>query len=211
MRLHGYWRSGAAYRVRIGLNLKGLAYDHVPVNLLEGEQAAPAYRALNPLALVPTLEAGGLALTQSLAILEWLDEIHPQPPLLPGAPADRAIVRAMAAIIACDTAPLNNLRVLSRLRTDFAADEQQVAGWIRPWIAGGLGALEAMAVRHAGRFLFGDTPGIADCCLIPQLYSAARFEVDLTPYPSLLRVRANADALEAFAEAHPSRQPDAPA
>ena len=210
MRLHGYWRSSAAYRVRIALNLKGLAYDDASVNLLQGAQAAPAYRALNPLALVPTLEADGLILTQSLAILEWLEEIYPQPPLLPHGAADRAVVRSMAALIACDVAPLNNLRVLNRLRDEFGADDDKVGQWIARWIEDGLAALEALAGPHAGRFLHGDEPTLADCCLVPQLYSADRFDVDLEPYPALTHIRANAEALTAVAAAHPSRQPDAP-
>ncbi len=209
MRLHSYWRSTAAYRVRIGLNLKGLAYEQVTHDLRVGAQASDAYASINPQKLIPSLEANGLVLTQSLPILEWLEETHPEPPLLPRAAGDRAVVRAMAAMVAADIHPLNNLRVLAELRGAFSADEAQVSGWIAHWIGAGFSALETMIERHGGRFAFGDTPTLADCCLVPQAYSAERFAVDLAAYPRLVAAVQAARSLEAFAAAHPSRQPDA--
>ena len=209
MRLHSYWRSTAAYRVRIGLNLKGLAYEQVTHDLRIGAHSTDTYASINPQKLIPALEADGAVLTQSLAILEWLEETHPDPPLLPGAPAERAVVRAMAATIAADVHPLNNLRVLAELRGRFGADETQVSGWIAHWIDAGFTALETMIGRHGGRFAFGDTPSLADCCLVPQVFSAERFGVDLTPYPRLVAAADQAKALDAFAAAHPLRQPDA--
>jgi maleylpyruvate isomerase len=209
MQLHSYWRSTAAYRVRIALNLKRLGYQQVTHDLRAGEQASGAYAAINPQKLVPTLEADELVLTQSLAIIEWLDECYPEPPLLPDAANDRAIVRAMAQTIASDIHPLNNLRVLNRLRTDFGADDAAVSGWIAGWTASGFEALEAKIQRCGGEFAFGDAPTLADCCLVPQVYSATRFAVDLTPYPRLIAAAERAASLDAFAAAHPSRQPDA--
>ncbi|MDB5737166.1 MAG: hmgC [Sphingomonas bacterium] len=209
MLLHNYWRSSAAYRVRIALNLKGLPYEQVTHDLRTGAQRAPDYAALNPQTLIPTLDADGLLLTQSPAILEWLDERHPEPPLLPDSADDRAIVRAMAALIACDIHPLNNLRVLATLRGDFGADEAQVQAWIARWIGDGFAALETMVARHGKGFAFGDGPTLADCHLVPQLYSAARFGVDLMPFPHLAAAGEIARALPAFAAAHPDRQPDA--
>jgi maleylpyruvate isomerase len=208
-RLHSYWRSTAAYRVRIALNLKGLGYQQVTHDLRTGEQTGGAYTAINPQKLVPALEADELVLTQSLAIMEWLDERHPAPPLLPRDANDRAIVRAMAQTIACDIHPLNNLRVLNRLRADFGADDAAVSGWIAEWISSGFEALELMIERHGGQLAFGDAPTLADCCLVPQVYSATRFAVDLTPYPHLTSAADRAASLDAFAAAHPSRQPDA--
>lgn len=209
IRLHSYWRSTAAYRVRITLNLKRLDYQQVTHDLRAGEQAGAAYAAINPQKLVPTLEADDLVLTQSLAIIEWLDERHPDPPLLPPAPNGRAIVRAMAQTIASDIHPLNNLRVLNRLRADFGADDAAVSAWIAGWIASGFEALELMIGQHGGQFAFGDAPTLADCCLVPQVYSATRFAVDLAPYPRLTSAADRAAALDPFAAAHPSRQPDA--
>lgn len=205
--LHGYWRSGAAYRTRIALNLKGLAYDQSPVDLRTGLQRSEAFRALNPQGLVPALEADGAVITQSPAILEWLEEVHPTPPLLPADPLDRARVRAMAAVVCCDIHPLNNLRVLTSLRQDLGADEAAVSAWIARWIGQGFEALEAM-VGDQG-WCFGTGPTLADCCLIPQVFGAERFAVDLTPYPRLHAIAANAAGHPAFAAAHPSRQPDA--
>lgn len=205
--LHGYWRSGAAYRTRIALNLKGLAYEQAAIDLRTGLQRSEAFKALNPQGLVPALEADGDIITQSPAILEWLEETHPQPPLLPRNPLDRARVRAMAAIVCCDIHPLNNLRVLTSLRQDLAADEAAVSAWIARWIGHGFEALEAM-VGDQG-WCFGPAPTLADCCLVPQVYGAERFAVDLAPYPRLRAIAANAADHPAFAAAHPSRQPDA--
>jgi maleylpyruvate isomerase len=207
--LHGYWRSGAAWRVRIGLALKRLDYASVPHDLRLGEQAAPAYRALNPQALVPALDTGTGVLTQSLAILEWLDEVCPEPPLLPRDALPRAQVRGMALMIASDIHPLHNLRVLQALRGDLGADEPQVQAWIARWIGQGLAALEAQVARHGGAFAFGDTPTIADCCLVPQVYSARRFGVELSAVPRLVAIDARCAELPAFYEAHPDRQDDA--
>lgn len=207
--LHGYWRSGAAWRVRIGLALKRLDYASVPHDLRLGEQAAPAYRALNPQALVPALDTGAGVLTQSLAILEWLDEVCPEPPLLPRDALPRAQVRGMALTIASDIHPLHNLRVLQALRGDLGADEPQVQAWIARWIGQGLAALEAQVARHGGAFAFGDTPTIADCCLVPQVYSARRFGVELSAVPRLVAIDARCAELPAFYEAHPDRQDDA--
>jgi len=207
--LHGYWRSGTAYRVRLALALKGVAYGQATHDLRRGEQRAPDYRALAPQGLVPALEIDSTVLTQSPAILEWLEERYPDPPLLPADATDRAIVRGMAALIACDIHPINNMRVLGRLRADFAADDAAVNAWITHWIADGFAALETMVQRHGAGFAFGDAPTLADCHLVPQLYSAERFGVDLAPYPALVaageRLRAHPEA----AAAHPDAQPDA--
>ena len=210
LKLHSYWRATAPYRVRIGLCLKGLAYDYAPVNLLAAQQSGDAYGVLNRQHLVPALEADGQVLTQSLAILEWLDETHPSPPLLPASPGDRAIVRAMAAVVACDIHPLNNLRVLRALGDlghPMGGPEQ--AAWGARWINDGFAALEAMVSRHGRGFAFGDTPTLADCCLIPQIWSSSRFGVDMTAYPALAAVAAQAADHPAFIAAHPERQPDA--
>ncbi|GGE81362.1 maleylacetoacetate isomerase [Sphingomonas prati] len=209
MILHGYWRSGTAYRVRIALALKGLAYDQVTHDLRRGEQRAPDYAALNPQPLVPALNVDGMVLTQSPAILEWLDERHPDPPLLPASADARAIVRAMAAIVACDIHPLNNLRVLDTLRTEFDATPDAIKRWIARWIGDGFTALEVLVQRHGDGFAYGNIPTIADCHLVPQLYAARRFAVDLTPYPALVAADARAADLDAFKSAHPDRQPDA--
>jgi maleylpyruvate isomerase len=207
--LHGYWRSSAAYRVRIALNLKGLEFSQANHDLRTGAQRAESFQALNPQGLVPALELDGEAFTQSSAIIELLDELHPEPPLLPREPQARARARAMAALIACDIHPLNNLRVLSALRQDFGAAEDQVSHWIARWITEGFAALEPLIARHGGAFAFGDQPGIVDCHLVPQVYSAERFKVDLSPYSRLRAVADHASAHPAFAAAHPSGQPDA--
>lgn len=208
--LHGYWRSSAAYRVRIALHLKGLAYSQVTHDLRTGAQRDdPAYLAIAPHGLVPAIEHEGLGIIESPAILEWIEEGWPEPPLLPQDRPGRATVRAMAALIACDIHPLNNLRVLTALRGDLAADEAQVRAWIGHWIGAGFAALERQVARHGGRFCFGDGPTLADCYLVPQLYSAERFAVDLTPYPRIVAAGAAACALPAIAAAHPSLQPDA--
>jgi maleylpyruvate isomerase len=209
MRLHDYWRSSAAYRVRIALNLKGLGYEQTPHDLRVGEQRTADYAQLNPQRLIPALEADGLVLTQSLAILEWLEERYPAPPLLPSRASERAVVRAMASLIACDIHPLNNLRVLNELRENFGATEPQVSAWISRWIAEGFAALEIQIERHGGRFAFGDAPSFADCCLVPQLYSAMRFGVKLAPYPRLVAAGDAASMLPAVAAAHPDLQPGA--
>lgn len=207
--LHGYWRSSAAYRVRIALHLKGLEYRQLSHDLRKGEQRAPDYLAIAPHGLVPALQAGSSVLIESPAILEWIDEQWPTPPLLPGGADERAIVRAMAALIGCDVHPLNNLRVLQALRADFGASKDQVQQWVHRWIAQGFGPLEQMVARHGGTHAFGDTPGMADIYIVPQLYNARRFSVDLSPYPHLVAVGERAARLEAFSLAHPDRQPDA--
>jgi len=207
--LHGYWRSGTSYRTRIALNLKGLAYEQRPVDLRAGAQGSEAFRALNPQGLVPALEADGVVLTQSPAILEWLEERYPDPPLLPHDPDERAIVRAMAALIGCDVHPLNNLRVLNELRSGFGADGEAVKRWAARWIGDGFAALETMIARHGSGFAFGDTPTLVECYLVPQVYSAERFSVDLSPYPRVVAAASAAQALAPVAAAHPDRQPDA--
>ena len=207
MILHGYWRSGTSYRTRIALNLKGLAYEQLGVDLRAGEQKSAAFLALNPQGLVPALEVEDVVLTQSPAILEWLEETYPDPPLLPANATDSAIVRAMAATVACDIHPLNNLRVLKAVRA-LGADAD---AWAAQWIEPGFAALEAMIRRHGGGFVFGATPTLADCHLVPQVYSAERFGVDLAPYPRLFAAAEHARAHPAFAAAHPDRQPDADA
>lgn len=207
--LHGYWRSTTAYRVRIALALKRVEYAQVTHDLRTGAQRDDGYRALNPQGLVPALETGDAVLTQSPAILEWIDETYPQPPLLPADTTERAIVRAMAATIACDIHPVNNLRILNTLRAEFGADEATVNRWIARWIGDGFAALETLIARHGDGFAFGATPTIADCHLVPQVYSAERFAVDLSPYPHLKAAADTARALPAFAVAHPDRQPDA--
>ena len=213
MKLYGFFRSSSSYRVRIALNLKGLAYEQAAVHLTKGggEQFAPTFRKLNPQSLVPVLEDGPLALTQSLAIIEYLDETHPRPPLLPGTPAERARVRALALAIACDLHPLNNTRVLSYIAGPMGAGEDGKLVWYRHWIAVGLQPLEAMLAgdRATGKFCHGDTPGLADCCLVPQLANARRFKCDVAPYPTLLAIEKNCLALDAFQRAAPDQQPDA--
>lgn len=209
MILHNYWRSGTSYRTRIGLNLKGLRYEQRAYDLRAGAQNEPGYRALNPQMLVPTLEVDGTLITQSPAILEWLEERFPDPALLPRGANDRATVRAMAALIGCDIHPLGNLRVLGQLRTEFGADSAAVKQWAARWIGDGFAALETLIGQHGGRFAFGDTPTLIECYLVPQLYSAERFDVDVSPYPRLLAAANAARALPEVAAAHPDRQPDA--
>ncbi len=206
--LHSYWRATAPYRVRIGLNLKGLAYDYAPVNLIKAEQSEPDHLARNPQGLVPALETGEVTLTQSLAILEWLDETYPQPPLLPVSPNDRAVVRAMAGLIACDIHPLNNMRVQKRLAA-LGVDEAGRSSWSQGWIIDGFRALEALVLQHGKGFAFGDRPGLADCLLVPQAYSAERYGVDLSAFPAIRAVAEHCATLPAFADAHPDRQKDA--
>jgi maleylacetoacetate isomerase len=202
-RLFDYFRSSASYRVRIALNLKRIVYESVPINLAEGGQKAPAYRAVNPQALVPALEMDGRLLTQSLAIIDYLDATRPEPPFLPADASDAAHVRAMALTIACDIHPLNNLRVLKYLAGPLGLPQEARDSWYAHWMREGLGALEAMAAPRSGRFLFGDSPTVADICLVPQLFNARRFQVPLDDYPLLTRIDAEANRLEAFAAAHP--------
>ena len=213
LQLYTYWRSSAAYRVRIGLNLKGLAHDLVPVHLVRdgGQQHAASYVALNPQQLVPTLRHGEVVLTQSMAILEYLDEVFPQVPLLPAATQARARVRALAQVVACDIHPLNNLRVMQYLEREADLDAARRERWTRHWMDEGFAALETMLAASAqtGRFCHGDAPGLADCCLVPQLYNAHRFGVDLAPYPTLARIEQACLALPAFDRARPENQPDA--
>ena len=212
MKLYGYFRSSAAYRVRIALNLKGLAAEHIPIHLRKGEQTAPPFATLNPQKFVPALETyEGALLTQSLAIIEYLEEVHPHPALLPAEPLDRARVRALALAIACDIHPLNNLRVLKHMNRALGLDEEARDVWYLHWIAEGFTALEAMlaAEPRTGRFCHGDQPTLADVCLVPQVANAERLDCDLTPYPTITRLAATARALPAFADAAPERQPDA--
>ena len=201
--LHDYFRSSAAYRVRILLNLKGVDYDRHSVNLAEGAQKHPAYRALNPQGFVPMLEIDGLKLTQSLSIAVYLDQTRPDPLLMPRDPADGAHVRSLALTVACDIHPLNNLRVLKYLSGTLDATQDQSDAWYAHWVTEGLAALEALAAPRAGAFLFGDSPTLADVMLVPQLYNARRFAVPIAPYPSLRRADESASALPAFAAAHP--------
>ncbi len=209
MELFTYWRSSTAYRVRIGLHLKGLAYTPHAVNLLKGEQRDAAYVQKNPLAAVPTLVDGGHTLIQSLAILEYLDETHPTPPLLPADPLGRARVRALAQTIACDMHALNNLKVTQYLAATFGISDPQKTDWMHHWMHAGLRAFEAQLNHpHTGLFCHGDTPTLADLCLVPQVYNARRFNVDLAAYPRLTAVADRAAALPAFAAAHPDTQPD---
>jgi maleylacetoacetate isomerase len=204
--LHDYFRSSAAYRVRIALNLKGVDYESRQVNLVDGAQKSDEYRALNPQGLVPMLEIDGHRLTQSLAIMVYLDQRFPEPVLMPRDPADGAHVRAMALSVACDIHPLNNLRVLKYLTGPLGISEEQKNGWYAHWVNEGFAALEAMAAPRSGEFMFGDTPTLADVMLVPQMFNARRFNVPVDAYPTLVRADANACRIEAFAAAHPDRQ-----
>jgi maleylpyruvate isomerase len=208
MRLHGYFRSSASYRVRIALNLKGLSTEHLSHHLRKGEQCAPGYLAINPQGLVPTLEDAGTVLTQSLAIIEWLDETHPKPPLLPKDPLQRAKVRAFAMALACDVHPVQNLKVLARLR-QLGLPEEKVTEWAAWANREGLAACETLIAGESGPFCFGAAPTIADLCLVPQLANARRFGVDVSAYPRLLKAEAAAKENKAFADAAPDKQPDA--
>ena len=204
--LHDYFRSSAAYRVRIALNLKGVEYESRPVDLREGEQKSTSYKALNPQGFVPMLEIDDHRLTQSLAICDYLDARFPQPPFVPSDASDRAHVLAMALTIACDIHPLNNLRVLKYLSGPLQQDEETRDKWYAHWITEGFEALESLAVSRSGGFLFGNLPTLADICLVPQMYNARRFNVPLDAYPTLVRADASANAIPAFAAAHPDKQ-----
>ncbi len=209
--LAGFFRSGTSHRTRIALNLKGIAYEYEAVSLPKREHRSDAFLAVNPQGLVPVLKVGGKALTQSPAIIEWLEETYPTPALLPAGADDRARVRAIAAAIGCDIHPINNLRVLNQLRSEFNATEEKVTAWCQHWIGAGFTALETMFAADTGRhgFCFGRGPTLADCYLIPQVFSARRFGVDLEPFPHIREIEATCAALPAFAAAQPERQPDA--
>jgi maleylacetoacetate isomerase len=213
MKLYTFFRSSASYRVRIALNLKGLSYEQVPVHLRRGggEQLQSAYRSINPQALVPTLDDRGGILTQSLAIIEYLEETHPLPPLLPKDPVDRALVRSMALLVACEIHPIQNLRVLNYLKNEYQKNDEQVNQWAQHWIDLGLDALEQMISRepNPGKFCFGSTPTLADICLVPQLGNARRYGCNLSQYPKILSVEDACLALPAFVNATPENQPDA--
>jgi maleylacetoacetate isomerase len=213
LRLYTYWRSSAAYRVRIALAHKGLEYESVPRHLLRdgGEQRRADYLALNPQGFVPALEHDGVVVTQSLAICEYLDECVPTPPLLPAGARERAAVRAMALAVACDIHPLNNLRVLQHLRTEFGQDDEGLGRWARHWISRGFEALEQLVARHSGDGLhcFGRAVTLADVCLVPQVANARRVQLDLAPWPRLMAVTSHLESLPAFAAARPDVQPDA--
>jgi maleylacetoacetate isomerase len=213
LRLYSYWRSSAAYRVRIGLNLKGLAYETLPVHLVRdgGEQHQPGYAAVNPQHLVPTLMHGVRVIRQSLAILEYLDEAWPSPRLLPMTARDRARVRGLAQLVASDIHPLNNLRVLRYFEHSWGVPQSERDEWIRHWIAEGFEAMEVLLADDpaTGAFCHGQVPGLADCCLVPQVFNARRFGVDMAAYPTISRIEATCLELPAFIEARPDRQPDA--
>jgi maleylpyruvate isomerase len=209
MRLYDYWRSSAAYRVRIALNFKGLAYEQVAVDLRAGAQRAPEFLALNPQGLVPVLEDDGAVLTQSLPILNYLEERYPEPALLPRDAPGRARSRAIAVAIACEIHPLNNLRVLQYLERELGLEEVPRLAWYRHWIAEGFAPLEVMLASSAGAFCVGDAPSLADVCLVPQVYNARRYQCDLEPYPTIRRIDARCREIESFAQAAPERQPDA--
>lgn len=210
MKLFGYFRSSAAFRVRIALSLKGLAHEDAFVHLRRGDQREDAYRAVNPQGLVPALEFDGHTLIQSLAIIEYLDETHPEPPFLPPDPVGRARVRALADIVACDIHPINNLRVLRYLSRPLGHDQTAIETWYNHWIAAGFEALERLLVTDSrtGDFCDGNRPGLADIALAPQVFNSERYRLDLSPYPTIARIYANCMKLDAFARAHPNNQPD---
>jgi maleylacetoacetate isomerase len=211
MKLYTFFRSSAAFRVRIALNLKGLAWEPVAVNLLKAEHQDEKFRALNPLGLVPALEDHALVLSQSLAIIEYLDEAYPGPKLLPAGLPNRAYVRAASQIVACEIHPLNNLRVLKHIRRTFGLEQEGVNEWVRHWIAEGFAIMEAFLLANAksGRHVLGDEVSMADCCLVPQVFNARRYDCDLAPYPTLMRLFDEGMKLEAFDSAQPSKQADA--
>lgn len=209
--LHNYFRSSTSVRVRAALNLKGLAFDYIPLSLLKGEQASATHLALNPSGLVPTLVTPQGALPQSLAIIEWLDEVHPEPPLLPADPWGRARVRSLAHIVALDIHPVNNLRILKHLETEFGADAKGKAAWFRKWAIAGMEALEnrLSSEPETGDFCHKNKVGLADLCLYAQVINNARFDVDMTPYPTIRRIHENCLAIPALNDASPEFQPDA--
>ena len=210
MKLFGFFRSSAAFRVRIALNLKGLAFEDAFIHLRRGDQRGDAYLSVNPQGLVPTLEVDGQTLIQSMAIIEYLDERHPEPPFLPPDPAGRARVRALADIVACDIHPINNLRVLRYLSRPLGHDHAAIETWYNHWIANGFAALEQLLAgdRRTGDFCDGDRPGLADIALAPQAFNSERYNLDLSPYPTITRIYANCMKLDAFTRAHPDNQPD---
>jgi maleylpyruvate isomerase len=210
MKFYGYFRSSAAYRCRIAFNLKGVSPEVIHVHLRKGEQRQDDFLAINPHGLVPALDIDGHLLTQSLAIIEWLEETHPEPRLLPVDALDKAHVRSLALSIACDIHPLQNLRVLNHVRDAYGQDQAGMFDWARHFVAIGLASLEAQitASGKAGAFCFGDTPSLADVCLVPQMYSAKRFNVDVSALPTLNRINARCEELPAFQAAHPEQQPD---
>jgi maleylacetoacetate isomerase len=209
VKLYSYFRSSAAYRVRIGLNLKGLAYDYLPVNLLDGEHKEEAYLDKNPQGLVPAMALpDGEVLGQSMALLEWLEETCPEPPLLPADAVQRARVRSLASCIACDIHPLCNMSVTNYLKVNFAADQEEVLRWYTTWMHRGFSAIEQVLASNDGRFCFGDQPCLADVVLVPQVYNAVRFKIPLDAFPHITRVVDNCNALPTFADAAPEAQPD---
>jgi maleylpyruvate isomerase len=213
MKLYSYFRSSAAYRVRIALNLKGLAYEYAPIHLLRdgGQQLKPDYRELNPDGIVPTFIDGDNVLTQSLAIIEYLDEMHPEPALLPGTPLDRAFVRSVALQIACEIHPVDNLRILKYLKHTLKVGDEAKDAWYRHWLESGFESLEKRLANDSrvGKLCFGDTPTLADLCLVPQVYNARRFNLDMSRYPTIERIADHAGQIDAFARAAPGQQPDA--
>jgi maleylpyruvate isomerase len=213
MKLYSYFRSSAAYRVRIALNLKGLAYEYAPIHLLRdgGQQLKPDYRELNPDGIVPTFIDGDNVLTQSLAIIEYLEETHPEPTLLPGTPLDRAFIRSVALQIACEIHPVDNLRVLKYLKHTLKVGDEAKDAWYRHWLESGFESLEKRLANdsRAGKLCFGDTPTLADLCLVPQVYNARRFNLDMSCYPTIERIADHAAQIDAFARAAPGQQPDA--
>jgi maleylacetoacetate isomerase len=210
MKLYGYFRSSAAFRLRIALNLKKLDYDQAFIHLRRGDQSAPEFLGVNPQGLVPALEVDGQTLIQSLPIIEYLDETHPAPPLLPPDSAGRARVRALAAIVACDIHPFNNLRVLRYLHRPLGLDQTAIGAWYNHWIAAGFDAFERLLAgdSRTGKFCHGDRPGLADIALVPQVVNAERYRLDMTPYPTIMRIFQTCMQLDAFAKAHPGQQPD---
>jgi maleylacetoacetate isomerase len=210
LKLYTYFRSSTAFRVRIALNLKGVKYEPVFVHLAKGEHRGGAYPQVNPQALLPTLELDdGTRLTQSLAIIEYLDETHPEPRLIPKEAIARSRVRSISLLMACEIHPLNNLRVLQHLKRALGQTQEQIDEWYRYWIADGLAKVEADLKGRAGKFCHGDAPTMADCCLVPQIFGAQRFKSDLSPYPTTMRVFETCMKLDAFDRAQPSKQPDA--
>ena len=211
MKLYTFFRSSASFRVRIALNAKGLKYEPALVNLPKGEHLDAKYKSVNPQGLVPALEDGGRVLTQSLAIIEYLDEMHPGPKLLPPDPIDRHYVRAFSQIVACEIHPLNNTRTLKHIRKSYKLDEEGVNAWYRHWIAEGFGMMESFLTEHGkhGKLCFRDQVTMADCCLVPQVFNAQRYDCDLKPYPTVMRIHENCMQLDAFIRAQPSKQPEA--